>query len=102
MYRQFPARFKLWIWILTYVQSTSAIAPALRSIIALLKSLRSPHSDKQFNVLLIELFSSYKPTQAAELQKHNEDLIQEMDRVMTQLEMIHRAKTDAASKVFCD
>ena len=26
------------------------------------------------------------PVQVAELQKHNEDLIQEMDRVMTQLE----------------
>ena len=55
----------------------------------------SLHSDKQFSVLLIEIFSSHKPTQAAELQKHNEDLIQEMDKVMTQLE---KAKPGKAKK----
>ena len=48
-----------------------------------------------FSVLLIELFSSHKPTQVAELQKHNEDLIQEMDKVMTQLE---KAKPGKAKK----
>ena len=35
------------------------------------------------------------PTQVAELQKHNKDLIQEMDKVMTQLE---KAKPGRARK----